>query len=74
MYEALCGVAPFDRVKSDIAYQFQIFKQPVEPMIRRPDLEISSRMSAFAMKALKKDPERRLRSMDEMMECMDKCY
>lgn len=68
LYEMLCGSVPFDDESSD---RLKIFKMhleeaPVPPSQRQPDLDIPKEFEAIILKALRKDPEDRYQSIEEM--------
>ncbi len=67
LYEMLTGRVPFDSDTPVGLLVHHLHTAPVPPDELRPDLGIPPSVSQVLMKALEKDPARRFRSADEML-------
>lgn len=70
LYEALTGARPFEGQTSAEIFQRILFKEPVPPRQRRP--EISRDLETIALKCLEKDPDRRYRSALSLAEDLER--
>ncbi len=67
LYEALCGVRPFEtRGPAIEILTAHLQQQPEPPHVRRPDLDIPRAIELVCMKALAKNREQRYRSAAEL--------
>jgi serine/threonine protein kinase len=65
-YEMLCGVPPFTDTSILRVLTAHATQRPLPPSQRRPGLPNASRVDAFILRALEKQPQRRFQTATEM--------
>jgi serine/threonine-protein kinase len=72
MYETLVGRAPFVASSALACVAKQLNEDPPPFAQTAPDAQLSRQLEAIVMKCLRKDPERRFQSMQELQQALSK--
>lgn len=67
LYQALCGVAPFEGNNGVDVRNKHLAKKPIPPSAVSPGLRLPQHLDAVVMKAIEKDPDKRHQTIEKFL-------